>query len=204
MATVCPPRPRATEPAAVRAGAIDNLRFIRETMERATSFTAVSGWGEVTMGLIALCAAVVAARQQSVEAWLLTWIVAAALSLLSAGWATVRKARRANVPLLSGPGRKCALSFSPPVLAGALLTLVLYRAGLTEVIPGMWLLLYGAGVVTGGAFSVSALPAMGVCFMLLGAPALFCPAPWRDWLMAGGFGGLHLIFGALIAWRYGG
>ena len=119
-------------------------------------------------------------------------------------WAIVRKARRAHVPLLSGPGRKFLLSFSPPMLVGALLTIVLYRAGLVTTIPGMWLLLYGTAVVAGGAFSVRIVPVMGICFMLAGTLAIFTPAAWNDWIMAAAFGGLHIAFGVPIAWRHGG
>jgi hypothetical protein len=183
---------------------MDNLRFIRETMERASSFTAVPGRGQFAIGLTALCATVVASRQPSVEAWLATWIAEAILSLIIAGWAMRRKARRAETSLLSQPGRKLAINFSPPMFVGALLTCVLYRRGLVSLLPGVWLLLYGAGVVTGGAFSVRAVPLMGFCFMLVGALALFSPAAWGDALMAAGFGGLHIIFGLHIARRYGG
>jgi hypothetical protein len=207
MATIHQLRTRATEgdePPALHARAMDNLRFIRETMERASSFTAVSGWGLVAIGATASLVSLVAMRQASTEAWITTWIGEALLSLVISGWAMDRKARAAEMPLLSGPGRKVIFSLSPPIFVGALLTVVLYRAGLTNAIPGMWLLLYGTGVVTGGMFSVPVVPVMGLCFMLLGAGALFCPAAWANWLMIGGFGGLHIIFGIVIARRYGG
>lgn len=192
------------EPPALHARAMDNLRFIRETMERASSFTAVPGWGGVIMGVTALGAAVVAAQQTSVKSWLTTWLVEAFLALLIGGWAMDRKARAAETPLLSGPGRKFALSFSPPMIVGALLTAALYRAGLTSAIPGTWLLLYGTAVVTGGAFSVKVVPVMGLCFMALGAITLFSPETWRDALLAVGFGLLNIIFGVYIARRHGG
>ena len=97
-----------------------------------------------------------------------------------------------------------AFSLSPPILAGALLTVALYRAGLVNAIPGLWLLLYGTGVITGGMFSISIVPLMGICFMALGAVALMAPAEFANWFMAAGFGGLHIIFGFVIARRYGG
>lgn len=192
------------EPPALHARAMDNLQFIRETMERASSFTAVSGWGEIAIGITALGASVVAARQTLASAWITIWIAESLLSLAIAGWTMDRKARAAGMPLLSGPGRKVAFSLSPPMFAGALLTAVLYKAGLVSAIPGMWLLLYGTGVVTGGMFSVGIVPVMGFCFMLLGAVAIFCPAAWGNYFMAGGFGGLHLIFGFIIARKHGG
>src|SRR5262252_8949287 len=164
------------EPPALHDRAMDNLRYIRETMERASAFTAVPGWGQVAIGLTALVATPLAAHQQSARGWLGTWLAEAIISLLIAGWLMDRKARALGAPLLSGPGRKVAFSLSPPMFVGLLLTVVLFRAGLTEAIPGVWLLLYGTGVVTGGMFSVGVVPVMGICFMVLGAVALFAPA----------------------------
>ena len=204
MAPGNPARPRAQEPIALDDRARDNLRFIRETMERAGSFTAVPGWGGVAMGITALGAAAVATRQSSPMAWLATWAAEALLAVGIAGWTSLGKARAAGMPLLSGPGRKVVFSFSPPMLVGAVLTIVLYRAGLLGVIPGMWLLIYGAGVITGGTFSIRIIPLMGLCFMVLGAVALFSPASWGNAFLAAGFGGLHIVFGAVIARNYGG
>lgn len=183
---------------------MDNLRFIRETMERATAFTAVSGWGLVIVGCTAMGAAVLASRAADPDIWLTIWLAEALVSLAIAGGASVRKARASKLPLFSMPGKRFALSFSPPMLVGALLTVLLYRAGLGSAFPGVWMLLYGTGIVTGGAFSVKVVPVMGLCFMAEGAAALFLPAAWGNGLMAAGFGGLHVLFGIIIARRYGG
>ena len=192
------------EPPALHDRAMDNLRYIRETMERATRFTGISGRGEMAIGATALLASVIAAQQPAFKLWLAVWMAEALISLLIAGWSMDRKARAAQVPLFSGSGRKAVFSLAPPVIAGGLLTIVLVRAGLTNAIPGVWLLLYGTGVITGGMFSVRAVPAMGLCFMALGALALFTPPMFTNWFMAVGFGGLHLVFGAIIVRRYGG
>lgn len=183
---------------------MDDLRFIRQTMEQAGPFTAVPGWGGVLMGISALVAAAVAAGQPDIEQWLAAWLVEALVAMTIAGWAVARKARKAGLPLLSGPGRRLVVSFLPPVVAAAALTIALYRAGSMSAIPGTWLLLYGAGVVTVGAFSVRIVPIMGLCFMLAGAGALFSPSGWGDGYLAAAFGGLHVVFGLLIARRYGG
>jgi hypothetical protein len=196
-------QPDSNQPPALHERAMDNLRYIRETMERATAFTAISGWGEVAIGATALLASTIAARQAAFTMWLAVWIVEGTISLLIAGWSMDRKARAAQMPLVSGPGRKAVFSLSPPIIAGGLLTIVLFRAGLTNAIPGVWLLLYGTGVITGGMFSVGIVPIMGLCFMALGAGALLAPE-FVNWFMAAGFGGLHIVFGVIIARKYGG
>jgi len=202
------PRPLSSrqppEPPALHARAMDNLEFIRDTMERAGSFTAVSGWGMVAVGVSAAVAAVVAAQTTSREAWLAVWIIAAVISLGISGWAIARKARAAKMPLVSGPAKKFALSFAPPIIVGAVLTLVLYRAGFTAVLPGLWLMLYGTAVIAGGAFSVPVVPVMGLCFMLAGVIALLTPAPWSDITLGASFAVFHIAFGVPIARRHGG
>jgi hypothetical protein len=204
MATVRSIRAARAEPVSLQTHAMDNLRFIRETMERAGSFTAVPGWGGVAMGASALMAAGIAAHQSSLERWLATWLLEGAFAMALAVLAIRRKTKAAQGPVISAPARRFVLSFAPPLIVGGLLTAVLYRAGIPAVIPGTWLLLYGTGVVTGGAFSVRVVPVMGLCFMFIGAAALFCPLAWGTALLAAGFGGLHLIFGVIIARRYGG
>jgi hypothetical protein len=183
---------------------MDNLAFIRDTMEAAGSFTAVSGWGMVAVGGLAVIASVLDILEPNVTRSLTIWLMAAVLAPVVMLWAIFRKARAAKMPLLTGPARKFFLSFSPPMIVGALVTVFLYRAGLTVAIPGMWLLLYGTAVVAGGAFSVRVVPIMGFCFMLIGTVALFAPPSWAVALMGAGFGGLHIAFGIPIARRHGG
>ena len=191
-------------PVALDDRARENLRFIRETMERAGSFTALPGWGVIAMGITALGAALIASQQGSSLAWLLTWITEAVIAIAIAGWTMVSKARETGSSLFTGPGRRFVYSFAPPLFAGGLLTLLLVRADIAGAIAGLWLLLYGTGVVTGGAFSIRIVPLMGLCFMVLGATALFCPAAWGNGFLAAGFGGLHIVFGTVIARKYGG
>ncbi len=183
---------------------MDNLRFIRETMELASSFTAVPGWGGVAIGVTALIAAVIASRVPDEHEWMWVWAWELPLALLIGGLTMKRKAGVAQLKLLSAPGRKFTLSLTPPLVAGALLSVGLARAEAYDTLPGMWLLLYGVGVVTGGAFSVRVVPVMGICFMALGMVALFVPIFWGNFLMAAGFGALHIIFGTIIARRHGG
>ena len=206
MTTVRPLRTSLPdEPPAIHARAIENLRFIRETMERAGAFTAVSGRGMMLVGALALLAAAAAPPMREAPLrWLLLWMATAAVALTVSAVAMLGKARAANGSLLTGPARKLLLSFAPPMAAGAALTGVLYLQGLTPLMPGVWLLLYGTAVVTGGAFSVRIVPALGVALMFLGAAALLAPPAWGNALMAVGFGAAHVGFGALIARRYGG
>ena len=183
---------------------MDNLRFIRETMERAGAFTAISGWATVGIGVTALAATWLAGPRPATGRWLAVWLGEAVLALAVASWAMQRKARRAGAPLLSGSGRKFLLSFLPALGAGGVLTIVVARADLPTLLPAIWLLLYGAAVVSAGTFSVRIVPVMGLCFVALGTIASFSPAPWAAPLMAAGFGALHIVFGILIARRHGG
>jgi hypothetical protein len=156
------------------------------------------------MGITALGAAVIASRQDSSLTWLLSWIGEAAIAVAIALWTTYTKAREAGTSLFSGPGRRFVYSFAPPLFVGVLLTILFFRIGSIQEVPGVWLLLYGTAVVTGGAFSIRVVPLMGLCFMVLGTVALCCPSNWGNAFLAGGFGGLHVIFGAVIARKYGG
>jgi hypothetical protein len=197
------PAPRPG-PIPIDARAADHLRYIRETMESAAEFTAVPGWGGVAMGITALAAALVASLQITPRAWFGVWLVEAVIAVAIAAPAAAAKAHRANSKLFSGPGRKFLLSFAPPIMAGALLTFAFYSLGSIAALPGVWLLLYGAAVVTGGAFSVRVVPVMGLCLMALGGCALFAPAAWGDFFMAAGFGLVQIAFGVWIARHYGG
>lgn len=191
-------------PRALQDRAIEDLRFIRRTMESASAFTAVPGWGGVLMGVTALLAAFAASRMPTVELWLTIWFGECALAVLIGGREMVRKAAAAGMPLLTGPGRRFLLGLCPPLLAGVPLTVAFYRADLIHLLPALWLLLYGAAAVTGGAFSVPIVPLMGLGFMTVGTVAVFAPPSWGDAILAFGFGVLHIVFGWIIARRYGG
>ncbi len=204
MSLPSPRRREPSRPVALHDRAMDDLRYIRETMERSRSFTAVPGRGGIVMGCVALAASMVAVRAPSATAWVATWIGAAVVSFAVALVTMSRKARAGGEALLAGAGRKFTWNLTPPLLVGGLLTLALTRGGATEFLPGVWLLLYGIGVVAGGAFSVRAVPLMGIAFMVLGTLALFAPAGWGNLLMAGGFGGLHIVFGIVIWRKHGG
>jgi hypothetical protein len=196
--------PKRAQPLPIHEHALDNIRYIREAMERAGAFTAVPGWGMVMMGCIAVAAAVVAPLQESRRLWIACWLAAAFLAMMAGVAAMYRKARRGGTPLFGGAGRKFALSFLPAIMVGCILTLALVDDGRWNLVPAMWLLLYGAGVMSGGTYSIPLIPSMGACFAGLGTVALLAPPAWSNLLLAAGFGGLHIIFGFIIARRYGG
>ena len=205
MPKVIPLQQRSSQdPPEIHERAMDNLRFIRETMERAGTFTAISGWGMVAIGVTAIGAAAVAAGQTHIAAFVVTWVIeaglAAGISLLS----MVFKARGTQEPLLPQSLRKLVLSFFPPMFVGGVLTLAALRLDQASWLPGIWMLLYGTAVMTAGTYSVRIVPVMGMAFIGLGAVSLFAPNAWDTALLIGGFGVLHILFGALIARRYGG
>lgn len=189
---------------ALHARAMDDLRFIRRTMEHAGAFTAFSGWGLIAIGVTALAATALAGPEIETQRWLSTWVAEALVAGLVATITTVWKSRRAGEPVWSGPARKFAFSVAPPVVAGTLLTVVLTNAGLRSILPGLWLLLYGAGLLAGGLVTWPVVPAIGAGFMSLGVVALFGPSAWHGLALGAGFGGLHIVFGVVVARKYGG
>ncbi len=193
-----------SNPVPIHSQALANLRYIRRTMESAGKFTAVPGVGGVVMGLTAIAAAAIAHSRLTPESWLTVWVIEGFAGVLIAFVFAHRKSRALDKPLLAGPGRKFLLALLPPLFAGAVITAMLFRLNLLSAAPGIWLLLYGCGVVGGGAFSVRVVPVMGFCFLLLGAAALFTPFAWGDAWLAAGFGGLQICFGLLIGKKYGG
>jgi hypothetical protein len=188
----------------VGSHAARNLRFIRDALENAGSFTAVSGRGQVAIGATAVVAALLASRQVSRPAWLATWLVEATLACAIGGVAMAAKARRKGLPLLSGAGRRFWPAFAAPMAAGAVLTSAFVARGLFELLPGLWLLLFGTAVVAGGSVSVPLVRWMGWCFLGLGVVAFLAPPELGDGLLAAGFGGLLAGFGVAIARRHGG
>jgi hypothetical protein len=201
------PRAMASRPAApvsVEAHAADQLSFIRHAMERSSTFTAVPGWGGAVMGTIGVATALAASQQPSPERWLGTWLGGAAIAFLVGLLAMRRKAARVGVPLTGAQGRRFALSLAAPLVAGAALTVGLWMQNAWPLIPPTWLLLYGTGVVTGGAFSVTPMRVLGMGFMVLGVLALVTPPSWGNVWLAIGFGALQIGFGVYIARKHGG
>ncbi|HEX6545647.1 MAG TPA: hypothetical protein VF023_05030, partial [Bryobacteraceae bacterium] len=134
-------------PIPIDRGAADNLRFIRDTMERASAFTAVPGWGGVAIGVTALIAGIFAAGRNlegQFFVWLTEGVIALALGVVALQW----KSRRIALSLASRPAKRALLSFAPPLVAGAVLTFALFDLRQFGLIAGLWLLLYGVAVCT--------------------------------------------------------
>jgi hypothetical protein len=190
------------EPVRIGDHALDNLRYIRETMERAGSFTSIPGWGGFIIGNTAIVTAIFS-QGLPPERWLRNWLIEAALAVVIGFTAMAIKGRRAGVDFTAAPSRRFFASYFAPLITAAILTFMLWRGGFYAAMPATWLLLYGTSFVSSGAFSIRVIPLMGILYMLLGAAAAVAPRAGNV-LMGVGFGGLHLIFGLLIARRYGG
>ena len=194
----------ANEPVNIGDRALDNLKFIRKTMERSTHFTAVPGYGGILMGVTAVAAGVIAKQQPELADSLVTWLVEAALAFAIGLLAMWQKSKIAGESLLSAPAKKFAHGFAPPLIVGIVITLGMAKYGHFYMLPPICMLCYGAAVVSGGAYSVRVVPVMGWCFMALGTIAFILPISWGNFMMVASFGALHIIFGAIIARRYGG
>jgi hypothetical protein len=184
--------------------ALDNLEFIRETMARSASFTAIPGYGGALMGITAFGAAIIAHNQPTIRGWLITWLVEAFLAVAIGLFAMWQKAKNAGESLSSAPARKFAYGFAPPIIAAIVLTTLLYFRSMFAFMPTVWLTLYGTAVVTGGANSVRIVPIVGWIFVALGLISVFVDSSYGNIFMALGFGVLHVVFGLVVAKRYGG
>ena len=192
------------EPVHIGDRALDNLAFIRETMERSTSFTAVPGYGGMLMGLTAIIAAYIASTQPLRQDWLITWFAEAGIAFAIGVLGMWNKSRTGDTSLFSAPALKFARAFAPPLIAGVVITLGMWRFGHFETMIPVWIVSYGAAVVSGGSFSVKVVPVMGWLFLAMGAAAFALPAGYGNIYMGASFGLVHIIFGAIIAKRYGG
>jgi hypothetical protein len=201
--SLTPPVPSERSPVALHERAVADLRFIRQTMEGAAAFTTLSGAGLVVIGLSALAAGALAGRAPGAS-WLAMWVAEAVLALAIGVLTTAWKTRAARLPLLAGPLRKFGLALAAPLLVGTVLTIALARAGFHAVLPGAWLMLYGSGLLAGGAFSIRLVPVMGACFLGLGVATTLAPPALGSPALLVGFGGLHVVFGLLVARGHGG
>jgi hypothetical protein len=197
-------QPSEPPPRELSERAAENLSFIRSAMERAGPFTAVPGLGQVVTGVTAIAAAALASRRTTEGGWIAIWLAEAVLAVTISAVAIALKSRAEGIPVFAPPARRFAVGFLPPLFAGAALTLTLWAVGASGRLPGLWLLLFGTAVTTGGAFSIRIVRVMGLSFMALGGAALVAPERWGNLFMAAGFGGLLVGYGLVIAWRHGG
>lgn len=196
---------QGTPPIALHERAEADLAFVRATVERSAYFSAVPGAPGIAMGVTALGAAWLAASQPSVRAWLAVWVAEAALAGVIGAIGIVHKARRNGVSLDGAPGRRFGLGLVPPILAGAALTLGAVSTDAWTLIPAVWLLCYGVGVLAAGSVSAArAVPLLGSWFVVLGLAAIASPAGWGDVYLALGFGVGHIAAGAVIMRDHGG
>jgi len=196
--------PRTGQSSALHSRALADLQFIRNTMARASAYTAFSGWGLVVLGAGALLSGLIARQRPRLIDQLTLWVMDAGLSMAVGALSAILKARSAGQSLTAGPIRKFSLSFAPAILAGGVLTGVLIRTASAALLPGIWLLLYGTGLASAGALSVRIIPLIGTCFFALGAITLLASPAWANALLMIGFGGLHVVLGVVIARRFGG
>ena len=182
----------------------DHIKYIRDVMERTSTFTAVPGWGMMAMGLTAVAATLVASKYLDTGLWILVWFIDSLIAMTLGGIAMGSKAHKSGIPLQSGSGRKFIMGFLPALFAGLIISIGLWKADQVSMLPAVWMLLYGVGAVTGGAFSVRVVPVMGMAFLLVGAGTVFMPLYWGNMMMGVTFGGFHLLFGYIVARNHGG
>jgi hypothetical protein len=199
-----PNRPRRVDPTPIDSGALENLRYIRSTIEAADTFTTVPGYGCIAMGVTALVAVGVESIPQLTPYWLGIWVAAAIVACATALWFMEQKARAQGLSLRRAVARRFFMTLAPAFVAGAILTAALAGSIDRELMTGMWLLLYGTGLAACGLFAIRAVSTAGLAFMALGTATLWLPPGSAHIVLALGFGGIHLALGANIVRHHGG
>jgi hypothetical protein len=190
----------------------EDLLYIRKTLEAAGQFTAVPGKCLMAAGLIALAGVAFNAIYTGAP-WtaginqvhaLETWGVVLGTSLVIVSYGIFRKTRQTGATIRAPLIRKLLWSLCPALFVGAILTDMAVRTHNLEWLPAIWLGCYGAAVTNGGQVSVAPVRYMGVSFLLAAGGAALSPHGMGLTWLAVGFGWLHLVYGAFIAWRYNG
>jgi hypothetical protein len=190
----------------------EHLLYIRRTLEAAGQFTAVPGKCLFAAGVAALGGVAVNLRvtgapwagQHPQRTALDTWGIVLGLSVAIVSYGIYRKSRLIQAPLQAPLVRKLLWSLCPTLFVGAILTSLAVRSGGLGWLPTIWLGCYGAAVTNGGQVSVAPVRYMGLCFLLAAAGSALSPQGMGLTWLAVGFGWLHLVFGAYIAWRHNG
>jgi hypothetical protein len=191
-------------PIDIKEQATENLRFIRGAVERAERVSSASGAGGMAMGGVALCAMALAAGMGSLQDQLLVWIGAAFIALGVGSVGSWLKARKNDLVLLGDPGRRFLLCLIPSLVVGAVLTVSLWPTDQVILLPGLWMMLYGCGVLAAGTYAAAPVMQMGGCFIAAGLFAHALPETWSNVLLGAVFGGLHLYFGYQVYRHHGG
>jgi len=188
-------------PIPIESRALGTLAFIRTSIESSSSMD-VPGMAAIVMGGIGIIATIVASVPRYAPHWLGIWLIAAPIALILGGAMMAREAAQSGHARYLGPVRKFLLCLCPALVTGAVLTFVLWHAGVTNLIPGSWLLLYGCAVLSASTVTIARtmrlIAIMGVLFMVLGVLAFAAPPRMHTLIMGMGFGALHTIFGMLI------
>jgi hypothetical protein len=188
-------------PVSIETRALGTLAYIRTSIESSGSM-AVPGMAGVVMGCIGVIVAILASTAWGGPHWLVIWVAAGGTAFLVGGALMAREAAQSGHARYLGPVRKFLLCLCPALLAGAVLTFVLWHAGIEELLPGTWLLLYGCAVLSASTVTIAStmrlICIMGVLFVALGSIAFALPSGGHTAILGLGFGALHIIFGLLV------
>lgn len=197
---------------------IDDIREIREMMDKSSRFISLSGWSGVSAGIFALLGAYIGYRNiyvdpsysaydrivLSSENWwtlLLIAITTLLLSIIFGIYFTTRKARQNNQPIWGSTSKRLVVNLMIPLIAGGILCLMLLMKGYIGLVAPMTLLFYGLSLVNASKYTLSEMKSLGILEIVLGLVAIqFIGYGLIFWAV--GFGLLHIIYGIIMHFRY--
>jgi hypothetical protein len=183
----------------------DHLRVIRQTMERSTQYSTLSGWSGVLIGCVALAGCALTAAHQGVTDLRVLGVWSAAL-VLAVGIefaCNKRRARGVGKHVISRLGAHILIAAAPGFFAAAILSFFFIEHNIGLYLYGIWMLCYGAAICAVGLFSQRPVSMLGVAFVVAGGLALVLPVSLHLAIMAASFGGFHITYGIAMARKYG-
>ena len=197
----------------------EDIRAIREIMQRSTRFISLSGLSGIVAGLVALIAAFLAWRidpdlfrsiplpavgtSPASLGHLVALSIATLLIAISESFVfTLRSARKNREYIWNVHFRQLLVQLAIPLLTGGVICLYLAFAGLINLVPPMMLIFYGLALIGASKYTLKDIFGLGVLEIGLGLTGLFLPA-YGLWLWATGFGLFHIVYGIRMYINYG-
>ncbi len=198
---------------------LKDISEIRSIMEKSSRFISLSGLSGVMAGIYALIGAAIAynlvyTSQDLVYDQLIIRdvrgnvgsLILIALSVLGAAvftgiYLTRRKAKKQGLKTWDESAKRSLINLLIPLVAGGILVIIFYQQGLIAMIAPLTLIFYGLGLINASHYTYRDIRLLGISEVILGLIAS-AVIGYGLLIWAIGFGVLHIVYGALMYFKY--